>query len=873
MESEKRCTYLKKKLPALLLAVALALTAILPGRVMATEEGQSPGTEPPQILSTEPETEPTETEPPETQPPETEPTETEPTETEPAETEPPETQPPETEPPETQLPETQPTVTEPSETESTETETEETQPTETQPSWFERLIAELELLAEEAVTLAKEQQPSFLKRLRELWNFAYDLYDGDLLSGEELEEIDRRAEAILQLLEEAPQTEADAPTTLEAQRFGSRETPMAATAQNSVASLGNSSGIKFRIFNYTNGMDGDGNYIKSGGVNDNGLSGYFDFRGTSYENTGPDGKAVSNVTNPVTDVDGYTANHATVLHTLNSAGYPVFDGSRDNGPQKSLGYLFGAGGKGVTSYTAANTPLRKDSRGQYYYNSADNAVDFDTASSRFIVRTYRERGQTTAGTGSGQYYDFFPFTYWDGSTRFDEGSAKWYNYNNTLEVDYWYGMTMEATFSMPESGIVKITDGSGSVTYRDNMVFEFSGDDDVWVFIDDVLVLDLGGTHGVVSGSIDFATGKVQQYLDWNGTTSASAGTSFPTTLETRFAEAGREPNGGWAAGTDGRIFADYTEHTIKFFYLERATSCANCKISFNMPILPTGELTVEKQVEGTQTEKTEQVSYAFALTERISGGERKAAGIGYDLLDAATGIALGTGTTDSNGGFALKAGQKAVFNLTAGKTYRVRETDAGLYAESVRCSVNGVQQDDSACTGDITVDPNAPAAVEFTNRLSITYLTLRKKVSGNLGDRDQKFAFSVRLYASGQEIPFPAPEAGENYTLKEGAAVFSLRHDETVTLDDIPVGAGVVVTELLADGYVTRWQMGQQQGDGVRAEVDALTQPVEILFINTREVTVETGVFLEEGPYLLMLTGAALGLWLMLRRRRKYEG
>ena len=61
-------------------------------------------------------------------------------------------------------------------------------------------------------------------------------------------------------------------------------------------------------------------------------------------------------------------------------------------------------------------------------------------------------------------------------------------------------MTMSAKFIQPKDGKIK----------GNNMVFEFSGDDDVWVYIDGVLVLDIGGIHNVVSGSINFADGTVK---------------------------------------------------------------------------------------------------------------------------------------------------------------------------------------------------------------------------------------------------------------------------------------------------------------------------------------------------------------------------
>ena len=740
--------------------------------------------------------------------------------------------------------------------------TEETLPEETEEPLYRQLLSRMEALREEAEHLSPELQTlnDFSRRLRDTWNEAYDACDQGLITDGELAALDEIGWEILTCLKDEYRYEDGVIAPLAIQRHGSRETPMAATAENSVASLGSGSGIKFRIFNYTNGQDASGNYITSGGINDNGLSGYFDFRGTSYENTGADGTQVSNFTNSVTDIDGYTANHATVLPNLGSDGYPVFDGSRDNGPQKSLGYLFGAGGKGVTGYAPGNTLLRQNSRGQYYYNSADNAVDFDPASNRFIVRTYRERGQTTANQGSGQYYDFFPFTYWNGTTKEASGTANWYNYNNTAEVDYWYGMTMEAAFSMPEGGLVQ----------GDEMVFEFSGDDDVWVFIDDVLVLDLGGTHGVVSGSINFATGAVKQYLDWGGAGENSAGTSYPTTLKACFDAAGKEPRGGWS----GNVFADYTEHTIKFYYLERATSCANCKILFNMPILPTGKLTVEKEIEGTLTAVTAQEAYGFTLVQKTDSGDIPGANIRFDRIDGATGAVLETGTTEEDGGFTLKAGQRAEFDLTAGKTFLIRETDTGRYAEAAQCTVNGAVQVMPEETGEITIDPNSPAQAVFTNRLKTTSFSVSKQVAGNLGDRDQEFAFRARLYTGdpgngGSFTAFPAPGTGDGYALRDGEAHFQLKHGQTILLDDLPVGVWVTVTEELAEGYETTYKLGESTGTGRTVQIEMLTEPVPLSFTNTREVLINTGVHLDTIPYLLMTAAGTLPL---MRRRRKKE-
>lgn len=141
-----------------------------------------------------------------------------------------------------------------------------------------------------------------------------------------------------------------------------------------------------------------------------------------------------------------------------------------------------------------------------------------------------------------------------------------------LDGHHHYSMNLGVDFTMNEDG-----------TYNGkNCEFNFSGDDDVWVFIDGQLVLDIGGDHAVVTGKIDFAnkmaTVSSAKNSSSGGTSTGEVEKDFPKKLITE------------------NYFTK--EHTLTMFYMERGLWESNMKITFNFP--QENKLTVEKEVDTT---------------------------------------------------------------------------------------------------------------------------------------------------------------------------------------------------------------------------------------------------------------------------------
>lgn len=229
-------------------------------------------------------------------------------------------------------------------------------------------------------------------------------------------------------------------------------------------------------------------------------------------------------------------------------------------------------GYGDHLFQYGNDPSDGEHYGYYYYDSMLNAASYHQSNGRFYVYDYLER--TTDSAGNNSYSDFLPLnspyantngkatgTYYyqgvhneyNGVPHFSYDSKYSDNNNspNRIVTNYWFGMSIDLDFYLPS--VPGTVDSEGiranqSMT-GDDMVFEFSGDDDVWVLIDGKLVLDIGGIHGVETGSIDFSTGDV--IVD-------GVKTGTVTDL---------------AAGS----------HQLTMLYLERGSSMSNFKLRFNL--------------------------------------------------------------------------------------------------------------------------------------------------------------------------------------------------------------------------------------------------------------------------------------------------
>lgn len=492
-------------------------------------------------------------------------------------------------------------------------------------------------------------------------------------------------------------------------------------------------------------------------------------------------------------------------------GYPVL--KEDN---KSLSCLFSKDGDYVQSgsYRNANYLLQQNPEDYaYYYDSNTNFASVDENGDFVLYETARYPDETTPPSEP----KFLPYNtiinkvttlenVYDGDP--DKGERyREYAIGNGETENFGFGMTIDFDFIMPKDGKINGND----------MVFNFQGDDDVWVFIDDVLVLDLGGVHDNYEGSINFQTGAV--YVEKvNGT-----GNPQNTTISAMFQKAEKS----WDA-------SDYKNHELKFFYLERGRGGSNCTIEFNMPPIPKGTINFQKEIAYTNVKDVSDIDFKFKTFVNYGGtsseSDYKLYTGPYEVYNASDFDNPVKTETEGDGIILLKDDQMARLTdsaIQATSKYYIQEI--GATSDKFDVSIDGVNveiiyEDGSTTeekgveTDKLSVDNNP--YVVFKNSVSADNMfNLRiDKVMSDGSSPDAEFPIQVLLGLEDKK-----PYTGEYKVFEDG------REEATKTASEegiltLKAGQYAIITGLMGGNKIT---VQETEYGGRKAPTYVMTGPL----------------------------------------------
>ncbi|MCD8159073.1 MAG: prealbumin-like fold domain-containing protein [Clostridiales bacterium] len=326
----------------------------------------------------------------------------------------------------------------------------------------------------------------------------------------------------------------------------------------------------------------------------------------------------------------------------------VFNTSATNNSADDLGVYY-AGPAGYLFWL--------NDEGYYEYDSSISLASYNQTDQRFYVYKGMDN-QTAQATGTSM---FLPFN--------KLGDITTSTYESDGTINYWFGTSMEVDFYLPNE-----TGSNANKIGANDMTFSFSGDDDVFIFVDDQLVLDLSGIHSKSTGDLNFSTGEAV----------INAGS---TNYESTTTYAG---SNAIAAG----------KHTLTVYYMERGASASNLKLTFN--IIPYWIYSSLSDFQTITAQKTWQYSDGSSVDAADIPMQSVDVGlfekIVYDDTDYNKSISTdGSGNTTYTYSYTDVDGYETVYSITI---------DSGGNAVSYTYSYNGAAEtytDTSTNTGYIS--------------------------------------------------------------------------------------------------------------------------------------------------------------------------
>lgn len=510
------------------------------------------------------------------------------------------------------------------------------------------------------------------------------------------------------------------------------------------------------------------------------------------------------ITMKLVDFGGSNSRQNTFLgSSAGGANVPPTQGllSTDLGPD---GYPTAAGGSLRTLYAGANevNHLFIDSilngTGYFEFDSTEN---FASIQDNGDFAVYKELGTTdNASKPSLKHGQFFPYD------RISPDRFASVNSENLYEAElsplndtdprkyekmflvptpnYYFGMEIEASFVQTPSGL----DAWGH-----DIIYEFTGDDDFWLYVDGELVIDLGGIHSALPGSVNYCTGEVSV----NGTR-----TTLKQVFENNYRARGMNEeqisariNELFEQNSNGQyIFKDYSAHTMKIFFMERGAGASNLHMRFNLSSIKRGQVLLRKKISGTEKNDYKLAEYAYQVWYRTEEDEE------YRLLSDKAGdgrpnvtyqntnapvkyrkkYRIAGGAQEYDNCFFLTPNQTAGIMLPEGTvSYRVVECGVNTQVyDSV--SINGAEasgtptEDEGRYDFDTgPKDPGSQKQTVFDNHVSGSakrVLTITKKLydTGNRLITDDPTEFRLRLYLGNENDEDPAAAGMQEYYIKD---------------------------------------------------------------------------------------------------------